>query len=382
MSDFKSFIDLTRSIYDSREFIGLHEPTFSGNERKYVLETIDSSFVSSVGKFVDSFEEEIARYTDTKKAVAVVNGSAGLQIALKLAGVSADTEVITQALTFVATANAVSYNNAKPVFLDVDLDTMGLSPKALEEYLEAYGELREGGTFNKTTGKRISAILPMHTFGFMCRIDSIVRIAQKWNIPVVEDSAESLGSYYKKRHSGTFGSMGVFSFNGNKIITAGGGGAIVSNDVSLADRAKHLTTTAKKTHAWEYVHDELGYNFRMPNLNAALVLAQIEKIKSLISSKKQVFEEYMNGLNSDMYRLKEIPEDTQWNYWLFALEFEDNEQRESFLSETNKSGVMTRPIWELMHSLPMYSDCFRDDQTNAEKLVKSIVNIPSSARIR
>lgn len=382
MSDFRSFIDLARSIYDSNEFIGLHEPLFLGNESKYVQKTIDSSIVSSVGKFVDDFELGMAKYTGVEKSVAVVNGTAALQIALRLVGVTQDTEVITQALSFVATSNSISYNNAKPVFLDVDHDTMGLSPSALSDYLEEYGELRDSGTYNKSTGRKIAAIVPMHTFGFMCRIEEIMEIATKWEIPVVEDAAESLGSYYKGRHSGTFGSIGGFSFNGNKVITAGGGGALISQDVELMKKAKHLTTTAKRPHAWEYFHDELGYNFRMPNLNAALALAQLEKINDLISIKKQVFGEYEQGLNSVSYRLKKIPKDTDWNYWLFALEFDVNEEREGFLSETNKNGVMTRPIWQLMYNLPMYSDCFRDDQSNAKKLVNSIVNIPSSAKIK
>ncbi len=382
MSDIGSFIKLARSIYDSNEFIGLHEPLFFGNESKYVQQTIDTSIVSSVGKFVDEFEIGMANYTGAQKAVAVVNGTAALQIALRLVGVAHDTEVITQALTFVATSNSISYNKAKPVFLDVDHDTMGLSPSALINYLEEHGECRDEGTYNKSTGRRISAILPMHTFGFMCRIDEIVAIATKWKIPVVEDAAESLGSYYKQKHSGTFGSVGGFSFNGNKVITAGGGGAIVSKDEELMKKAKHLTTTAKRAHAWEYFHDELGYNFRMPNLNAALALAQLEKISDLITIKKQVYAEYEHGLDSESFRLKRIPKDTNWNYWLFALEFDDNVQREHFLNETNKNGVMTRPIWQLMYKLPMYKDCFRDDQSNAEKLANSIVNIPSSAKIK
>jgi aminotransferase in exopolysaccharide biosynthesis len=381
MSDIDNFIDLVRSIYRSNEFIPLHEPKFNGNEASYVQETIRSSYVSSIGKFVDSFEEAVANYTGVGKSVAVVNGTSALQVSLKLAGVTEDMEVITQALTVVATANAISYNNAKPIFLDVDQDTMGLSPKALMEFLEEYGEVREDGCYNKLTLRKISAIVPMHTFGFMCRIEEIIEIARKWHIPVVEDAAESFGSFYRGKHSGTFGLMGAFSFNGNKLITSGGGGAIISENSNYMQRAKHIVTTAKKTHPWEYYHDELGFNFRMPNLNAALALAQLERVNELIESKKEVFEEYENGLEAGTYKLKSVPPDTKWNYWLIALEFENREERDYFLRESNENEVMTRPIWRLMYDLPMYRDCFKDAQKNAIRLADSIVNIPSSARV-
>lgn len=381
MSEIDHFTDLVRSIYQTNEFIGLHEPRFSGNEIKYLTETIQSSYVSSIGKYVDTFEQRVAEYTGVEHAVSVVNGTAALQVGLSLAGVDKDTEVLTQALTFVATSNAITYNGANPVFLDVDYDTMGLSPTALDDFLDNHAELRGGTPFNKQTDKRIAAVLPMHTFGFMCRIDEILAIAKKWNIPVVEDAAEAFGSYYKGQHSGTFGVAGAFSFNGNKLITAGGGGALISTDSDYMKKAKHITTTAKKSHAWEYFHDQLGYNFRMPNLNAALVLAQFEKMEELINSKKGVYQAYVDGLGSSGYKIRSIPQDTTWNYWLISLEFEENAEREAFLEETNNKGVMTRPIWNLMYELPMYSDCFRDSQQNAMRLAKSIVNIPSSARI-
>jgi aminotransferase in exopolysaccharide biosynthesis len=378
MSEFDDFISVVRSIYSSNSFIPLHEPRFLGNEKKYVAETIDSTFVSSVGKFVDSFEAKLAEYTSCGRAAAVVNGTSALQVALRVSGVSAGDEVVTQALTFVATANAISHNYAKPVFVDVDLDTMGMSPEALRSFLEDFAEMRETGTYNKKTGNRIAAIMPMHTFGFMCRIDEIIAIAQHWNVPVIEDCAESLGSFYRNRSSGSFGLMGAFSFNGNKIVTAGGGGAIVSKNPKYAEKSKYLTNTAKVPHQWEYFHDELGYNFRMPNLNAALILAQIEQIDSLISSKRRVFEYYSQQLTG--FKFKAAPSQTEWNHWLISLEFNDRSERDDFLEFTNSNQVMTRPIWKLMFELPMYSDCTRDEQRNATYLADRIVNIPSSAR--
>jgi aminotransferase in exopolysaccharide biosynthesis len=361
--------------------IGLHEPKFFGNEKKYLAETIESTFVSSVGAFVDRFETDFANFTQTSKVVAVVNGTAALQVALQLSGVKQGDEVLTQALTFVATSNSILYNQAFPVFVDVDLDTMGMSPKALEAFLEEYGELREEGCFNKSTGRRIAACMPMHTFGFMCRIDEILEICKTWSIPVVEDAAEALGSSFKGKAAGNFGKLAAFSFNGNKIITSGGGGAIVSSDSDLAIKAKYLTTTAKVPHPWAYEHDELGYNFRMPNLNAALLCAQLEQFEVMKASKKGLFEGYKKSFSESGIKLKPIPEDTDWNYWLMSLEMDNEKERDAFLKISNSNGVMTRPIWQLMYKLPMYRDCQRDDQKNAEYLEQRIVNIPSSARI-
>jgi perosamine synthetase len=374
-------IKTIRNQFPGLDRIGLHEPQFFGNEKKYLAETIESTFVSSVGAFVDRFELDFASFTQTSKAVAVVNGTAALQVALRLAGVKKEEEVLTQALTFVATSNSILYNQAFPVFLDVDLDTMGMSPKALNTFLEEYGELRKEGCFNKSSGRRIAACMPMHTFGFMCRIDQILAICKTWNIPVVEDAAEALGSSYKGQAAGSFGALAAFSFNGNKIITAGGGGAIVSSNPDLARKAKYLTTTAKVPHPWAYEHDELGYNFRMPNLNAALLCAQLEQFELLKTSKNELFEGYKNNFFESGIKLKPIPDDTDWNYWLISLEMENEKERDSFLKESNENGVMTRPIWQLMYKLPMYRDCQRDDQKNAEYLEQRIVNIPSSARI-
>ena len=372
-----------RELYQNKDgFIPLHVPAFNGKEKEYLLETIDSTFVSSVGKYVDQVESFVSDYTKTSKGVAVVNGTAAMQVALRLAGVSPGDEVITQALTFVATANSITYNGAKPVFIDVDKDTMGMSPKALNSFLEEYGEKRGEGVYNKKTGKRLSAVLPMHTFGFMCRISDILTICNEWGIPCVEDAAEALGSQSEGKSAGSFGCLGAFSFNGNKIITSGGGGVIISNDVELGMKAKYLTTTAKRPHAFEYFHDELGYNFRMPNVNAALLLAQLEKLEDYRVSKSLVYEKYQSFFETNIKgtELMPIPETTsQWNYWLMSVQLENREARDEFLNNTNSQGIMTRPIWQLMYKLPMYSDCQRDDQLNAEYLEDTIVNIPSSA---
>jgi aminotransferase in exopolysaccharide biosynthesis len=380
MSEIKKTISFIREIYQSQDFIPLHEPRFVGNEKKYLLDTIDSTFVSSVGAYVDKFESMMQGITQTQKAIAVVNGTSGIQVALRLVGVKVGDEVLTQALTFVATANAIAYNGAKPVFLDVDLDTMGLSPVSIQNFLEEYGEIREDGCYNKKTGNKIAACLPMHTFGFPTRIDEIINICKTWKIPVVEDAAESLGSEYKGKPTGSFGEVGVFSFNGNKIVTSGGGGAIVTNDADLGIKAKYLTTTAKQPHTYEYVHDELGYNYRMPNLNAALACAQLEKLNWFLEKKRELaesYEEYFEG--TDVKFRIELPE-TKANYWLMCVELENRNERDLFLKETNEAKVMTRPIWELMFRLPMYQDCFKDEQVNAKFLADRIVNIPSSVK--
>ncbi|WP_312365551.1 LegC family aminotransferase, partial [Sphingobacterium sp.] len=288
MDYINKFTSFVREQYRTESFIPLHEPRFRGNEKAYLLDTIDSTFVSSVGAYVDEFERKMESYTGSKKAVAVVNGTASLQVALRLVGVSQGDEVITQALSFVATANAISYNNATPIFLDVDLDTMGLSPNAVQKFLENYAELRDNGCYNKSTGNKIAACVPMHTFGFPVHLDELIAICNRWKIPVVEDAAESLGSYYKEQHTGTIGAVGCFSFNGNKTITCGGGGALITNDLNMGIHGKYLTTTAKRPHPYEFFHDELGYNYRMPNLNAALACAQMEMLESFLADKRQL----------------------------------------------------------------------------------------------
>jgi aminotransferase in exopolysaccharide biosynthesis len=381
MSYFNSVIAFIRNQYSSQDFIPLHAPVFSGNEKKYLLDTIDSTFVSSVGAYVDRFEEMMCAITQTNKAVAVVNGTAGIQVALRLAGVKKGDEVITQALTFIATVNAIVYTGATPVFVDVDLDTMGLSPKALEAFLNENGVLREDGTYNIKTGRKISACLPMHTFGFPVHLDELLKVCSKWKLVLVEDAAESLGSYYKEQPTGSMGHLGVFSFNGNKIVTSGGGGAIVTNDVQLGVKGKYLTTTAKVSHPYEFFHDELGYNFRMPNLNAALACAQLEQLERFLESKRNLANEYYSFFMNKGINFRTETPDTKANYWLMCVELENKKERDLFLNETNKNNVMTRPIWQLMFRLPMYENCQRDEQKNALYLEERIVNIPSSVRL-
>lgn len=381
MMAFKETIQFIQEEFKSKDFIPLHAPVFNGNERKYVMDTLDSTFVSSVGAYVDLSEKMMADISQTKKAVAVVNGTAGLQIALQLIGVQKGDEVLTQALTFVATANAIQYNGAEPVFLDVDYDTMGLSPKAVSSFLEEFGEKRETGTYNKSTGRKISACVPMHTFGFPVHLDELLEVCNLWNIPVIEDAAESLGSYYKGKHTGSLGKLGVFSFNGNKIVTSGGGGMIVTNDTDLGIKGKHITTTAKVSHPYEFYHDQLGYNFRMPNLNAALICAQLEQLDNFLANKRQLAETYAKFFKAQGITFREELENTKANYWLMCVELGDLEERKAFIKATNEAKTMTRPIWQLMYRLPMYQHCFRDGQTNAEYLEERIVNIPSGVRI-
>lgn len=376
----KEIINNFRKLFNSNDFIQLHTPVFIGNEKKYLAECIDSTYVSSVGSFVDKFEELMNKTTNTKKTTAVVNGTAGLHVALRLVGVEKDTEVITQALTFVATANAIAYNNAHPIFLDVDMDTMGLSPKAVKFFLEEFGELRENCCYNKKTGRKIAACMPMHTFGFPVHLDELIKVCKEWKIPLVEDAAESLGSQYKGKPTGSFGKVGVFSFNGNKIVTSGGGGAIVTNDIQLGKNAKFLTTTAKKPHIYEYIHNELGYNFRMPNLNAALACAQLEKLEEFLANKRVLAKKYEAFFKGKGINFRTETENTKANYWLMCVELINKKERDLFLKSTNNSQVMTRPIWRLMFKSPIYEHCQRDEQKNAIFLEERIVNIPSSVR--
>lgn len=379
MVKYQLVIDKIREIYNKPEGpIFLHEPLFVGNEKKYLNDCIDSTFVSSVGKYVDLFEKKIAEYTGSKKAVVCVSGTNALHIALKLMGVSNNDEVITQPLTFIATANAISYCGAKPVFIDVDKDTMGLSPDSLEAFLSKETELKEDGCYNIKTGKQIKACVPMHTFGHPCRIDEIALLCNKYKIALIEDAAESLGSYYKGKHTGTFGKIGILSFNGNKTITTGGGGMLLFEDEELANKAKHITTQAKVPHPWEFVHDEIGYNYRMPNINAALGVAQLENLNLFIERKRSIAHIYQNFFKEKgIFFLKE-PENCISNYWLNVIILESKAERDLFLTESNSLGVMTRPIWRLMNELPMFENCQCSDLTNSEWLADRVVNIPSS----
>ncbi|WP_296381624.1 LegC family aminotransferase [Winogradskyella sp.] len=375
----KDIIKFIRDIYKTEEFIPLHEPRFRGNEKKYINECIDSTFVSSVGKFVDQFEASVSEFTGAKYAIATVNGTAALHIGLLLADVQSNDEVITQPLTFVATANAISYCNAHSIFVDVDMDTMGLSPEKLSDFLKLNTELINGNCVNKTTKRIIKAVVPMHTFGLPTRIDEIVDICNKHHINVVEDAAESLGSYHKNQHTGTFGLVGTLSFNGNKTITTGGGGMLITNDEALAKKAKYITTTAKVPHQWDYNHDLIAYNYRLPNLNAALGCAQMESLPEFLKSKQKLAKIYSNffSKNSSIDFIEPTVNSIS-NFWLNAIKLESLEARNEFLKVTNENGVMTRPIWKLMNSLPMFASAQCGNLDNASALENRIVNLPSS----
>ena len=378
----KKIVDFIHQLYENSEFIPLSAPKFIGNEKKYLAECIDTTFVSSVGSFVDRFEEDMAIYTGAKKAVVCVSGTNALHMALMLVGVERHDEVLTQALTFIATCNALSYIGARPIFIDVDKDTLGLSPTAVRIWLEKNAELKNGVCYNKRTGCRIKACVPMHTFGHPVHLDELVQVCAKWHIELVEDAAESIGSLYKGKHTGTFGKVGVISFNGNKTITTGGGGMLLFQDEELGAYAKHLTTQAKIPHRWEFRHDHIGYNYRMPNINAALGCAQLENLDRYVADKRETAARY-----ADFFKDKEDiifftePVDCKSNYWLNAVILKDKVTQLEFLEYTNDHGVMTRPVWELMNYLPMFEHCETDGLTNTKWLAGRIVNIPSSVRL-
>ena len=352
-----------------------------GNEKKYLEDCIDTTFVSSVGQYVDMFEQKIAQYTGAAKAVVCVNGTNALHMSLLLSGVKQGDEVITQPLTFIATANAISYCNAFPVFCDVDEDTMGLSPTAVRKWLENNAEIRNKECYNKSTGHRISAIVPMHTFGHPVKLNDFVELCKIWNLELVEDAAESIGSFYDGKHTGLFGKVAALSFNGNKTITCGGGGMLLFNDVELAERAKHITTQAKIQHPWEFKHDEIGYNYRMPNINAALGCAQLENINKILENKRRtamLYKDFFSG--SDIQFFNE-PENCKSNFWLNAIIFPNHEKQINFLEETNDNHIQTRPIWALMNRLVMFKDSPKGDLTNSIRFADTVVNIPSGYRI-
>lgn len=375
-------IDFVRAEYGTHDTIPLHSPRFTGCERQYIVDCIDSTFVSSVGQYVGRFEREIAEYTGSNGAVATVNGTAALHIALLLAGVQRGDRVITQPLTFIGTVNAIAYCGAVPVFVDVDCRTLGMSPSALSEWMEANAFIDDTGTCRMKDGKNvIRACLPMHTFGHPAEVDTLVAVSKTWKVELVEDAAESMGSFYKHRHTGTFGSIGTLSFNGNKVLTTGGGGMILCRDADLAARAKHLTTTAKRPHAFEFVHDELGYNYRLPNVNAALGCAQLQQLESFIAAKRALATRYAKLLAGSEYQFFTEAQDRRSNYWLNAVVCEDRAARDNLLKQTNERGVGTRPVWTLMHHLPMYTQCARGEVPNAEWLESRMVNLPSSVPV-
>ncbi len=396
---YKRITDFIHELYGNHDFVPLAVPVFIGNEKKYLNECIDTTFVSSVGKFVDRFEEDMAKYTGAKRAVVCVSGTNALHMSLLLVGVKRDDEVLTQALTFIATCNALGYIGAYPVFIDVDKDTMGLSPNAMKEWLQKNAEVRknirvnelkskdfafkedEFACYNKNTGRRIKACVPMHTFGHPVRIEEIAALCKEWHIELVEDAAESIGSLYKGKHTGTFGKVGALSFNGNKTITTGGGGMMLFNDEELGAYAKHITTQAKIPHRWEFRHDHIGYNYRMPNINAALGCAQLEHIEEYVASKREtakVYEEFFKDIPEIDFFVE--PRDTRSNYWLNVVILKNKEAQKDFLQYTNDNGVMTRPIWELMNRLPMFENCENDGLKNTIWFADRVVNIPSSVR--
>ena len=380
--EIKKVIDFIKDLYGNQEFVPLSVPKFIGNEKKYLNECIDTTFVSSVGQFVDRFEKDMAAYTGAKRAVVCVSGTNALHMAMMLAGVERDDEVLTQALTFIATCNAIAYIGAHPVFLDVDKSTMGLSPDEVKEWLTKNAEIRNGQCYDKNTNRRVKACVPMHTFGHPVRIEELAAICAEWHIELVEDAAESIGSKYKGIHTGLFGKVGALSFNGNKTITTGGGGMLLFMDEELGALAKHLTTQAKVPHRWEFRHDHIGYNYRMPNINAALGCAQLEHLDEFIADKRETAKAYAEFFkNVDGIEFFTEPENSFSNYWLNVVILPDHDKQLEFLQETNDNGVMTRPIWELMNRLPMFEHCLHDDLKNTIWFADRVVNIPSSVRL-
>ena len=380
---YNQITDFIHQLFGTEETVPLHAPLFIGNEKKYLEECIDTTFVSSVGQFVDRFEADMAAYTGARKAVVCVSGTNALHMAMMLVGVERDDEVLTQALTFIATCNAISYIGAHPVFIDVDMDTLGLSSKAVKDWLVKNAEVKNGVCYNKHTGRRVKACVPMHTFGHPVKIDELVSVCEEWHLELVEDAAESIGSLYKGRHTGTFGKVGAISFNGNKTITTGGGGMLLFQDEELRKLAKHLTTQAKVPHRWAFVHDHIGYNYRMPNINAALGCAQLENIDRYVASKRETAAIYADFFKNipDITFFTE-PADCRSNYWLNVVMLKDKTAQQEFLEYTNDHGVMTRPVWELMNRLEMFKHCETDGLKNTQWLADRIVNIPSSVRLK
>lgn len=378
---YEKTIKFIKELYGNQEFTPLSVPKFIGNEKKYLNECIDTTFVSSVGKFVDRFENDMAAYTGAKKAVVCVSGTNALHMAMMLVGVERNDEVLTQALTFIATCNAISYIGAHPVFIDVDKSTMGLSPDALKDWLVKNAEIRNGQCYNKHTGRRVKACVPMHTFGHPVRIEKIANICAEYHVELVEDAAESIGSKYKGKHTGLFGKVGALSFNGNKTITTGGGGMLLFMDEELGALAKHLTTQAKVPHRWEFKHDHIGYNYRMPNINAALGCAQLEHLDEFIVDKRATAAAYADYFkNVDGIDFFTEPADCFSNYWLNVVILKNRDAQQQFLQETNDNGVMTRPIWELMNRLPMFENCEHDSLENTIWFADRVVNVPSSVK--
>jgi len=378
--DFEDILKFIRTLYHSDTEVLLHAPRFRGNEKKYLGDCIDSTYVSYVGKYVTDFEEHIKRVTGAKNAIAMVNGTAALQISFIAAGVKSGDEVVTQVLTFAATAAAIKHVGAEPTFVDVEKNTLGMSPESLERFFLKSCEKRKDGVYNKVTGRKVSAVVPMHTFGHPSRIDSILQICSRYDIQVIEDSAESLGSYYKGTHTGIFGKIGILSFNGNKPVTTGGGGMVITQDDELAERIRYLSTTAKRKHRWEFIHDDVGYNLRLPNINGAVGCAQMEYFDEILRNKRETAQLYRDFFNESNVQFIDEPKDSISNFWLNAVIFDSRQKRDGFLEYSNGNGVQTRPIWTLMSKLKPYENCFKIEVPNAEWLEDRVVNIPSGVR--
>lgn len=362
----------------------LHEPSFIGNEWKYTKDCLDTGWVSSVGKYVDEIEFKLAAYTGARFAIATSNGTSALHTCLKLLGVGNQDEVLMPALTFVATANAISYTGAVPHFVDSSPKTLGICPIKLREYLKNTTTIEKSRCISKASNRRIAALILVHVFGHPAQPDEILEVCNDYHIELIEDAAESLGSFHKGKHTGLWGRLATLSFNGNKIVTTGGGGAIITQDEVLAKKAKHITTTAKLAHAWEYAHDEVGFNYRMPNINAALGLAQLESLPYFLEKKRILAQRYMNTFKEvESVHFFEEPKDAKSNYWLNAIILDESlaSRRDSILDDLNHVGYMSRPTWSLMHRLPMYSDCPRADLSTSENLSKRIINIPSGSAL-
>ena len=374
----RDVIEFIKSLYpEYKDNVFLHAPVFFGNEKKYLNDCIDTTFVSSVGQYVNRMEQMVADFTNATSAVVCVNGTNALYMSLLLSGVEQGNEVITQPLTFIATVNAISYMNAYPIFCDVDVDTMGLSPVAVRKWLEKNAMVKGEKCINKNTDRRISAVVPMHTFGHPGHLDEFVELCEEWKLALVEDAAESIGSFYKGKHTGLFGKVAALSFNGNKTITTGGGGMLLFTDKELGEKAKHLTTQAKIPHRWEFKHDAIGYNYRMPNINAALGCAQMENIYNILENKRKTALLYKNFFAGSDIQFFDEPKDCKSNFWLNSILLPNKEAQLKFLEETNDNHIQTRPIWELMNRLNMFKACQCGDLKNAEMFADRVVNIPS-----
>lgn len=380
LRSYEEIIKFIQETFNTKEFIPLHAPTFNGNERKYVLETIDSTFVSSVGRYVEEFENLIKDYTGSKYAIATVNGTSALHMSLILAGVKKDDLVITQALSFIATCNAISYLNASPIFVDVDIETLGMSPDFLEFFLKENTYQQNGSCYHKISNRRISACVPMHTFGHPVKIEKISELCLKYNLILVEDAAESIGTFQNGIHTGNFGKVAAFSFNGNKTVTCGGGGVIVTNDEKFGKLGKHLTTQAKIPHKWDFIHDQIGYNYRLPNINAALACAQLEQIETIIFDKRKIANSYKVFFKDSQFKFVEEPNGARSNYWLNCIIANDIKHRNETLEILNEGKIMSRPCWTLMHRLEMFKNCYRDSLENSVWIEERLINLPSSYR--